>query len=202
MAMTRLMQHRPDHILDTARGLVLERGVRAATVDAIAQRSGAPIGSLYHRFRSRGRLLAELWVRAVRRSQAAFLTATGNPDADQAAVDACLSIYDFVRQYPDDAKLLASFRREDLLRDARAPALQRELKQLNRPLEEAIVRLATRLFQPATASAVEQTTLAVIDLPMGLLRRYLMSGKEPPPWLRNQLEALVRTAIRTARNAT
>jgi AcrR family transcriptional regulator len=200
--MTRLTRHHPDHILDTARGLVLERGVRAATVDAIAQRSGAPIGSLYHRFRSRGRLLAQLWVRAVRRSQAAFLTATGNPDADQAAVDACLSIYDFVRQYPDDAKLLASFRREDLLRDARAPALQRELKELNRPLEEAIARLATRLFQRATASAVEQTILAVVDLPMGLLRRYLMSGKEPPPWLRKQLEALVRTAIRTARNAT
>jgi hypothetical protein len=77
--------------------------------------------------------------------------------------------------------------------------LVRELEELNRPLEEAVANLAARLFQEATTTTIEQTILAVIDLPMGLLRRHLLTGRETPPWLRKQLEALVRTAIRTAR---
>ena len=59
--MTRLALHRVDAILDATSRLVLEKGVRSATVDAIARRSGAPVGSLYHRFGSRDRLLVQMW---------------------------------------------------------------------------------------------------------------------------------------------
>jgi AcrR family transcriptional regulator len=51
--MTRLTQHPADDILDATRKLVLDKGVKSATVDAIAAESGAPVGSLYHRFGSR-----------------------------------------------------------------------------------------------------------------------------------------------------
>jgi hypothetical protein len=47
----------------------------------------------------------------VRRSQAAFIAATRHPGPAQAAVEAALSIYELVSQYPADANLLASFRR-------------------------------------------------------------------------------------------
>jgi hypothetical protein len=50
----------------------------------------------------------------------------------------------------------------------------RELKELNRPLEEALVRLARRLFGKATRAAMEQTVLAVVDIPMGVVRRHLL----------------------------
>jgi AcrR family transcriptional regulator len=194
--MTRQTQHLAEDILDAARGLVLDRGVQAATVDAIVRQSRAPVGSLYHRFGSRDRLMAELWLRAVRRSQATFLAAAAHADAEQAAVDAALSIYDFVRQYPADARLLASFRREDLLRDARSPRLIRELKELNRPLEDAVTSLARRLFGKATRRTAEQTVLAVIDIPMGAIRRHLLAGSDVPSWLRDQLEAAVRAVLR------
>ena len=42
--------HPTDSILDAARGVVLEQGLGAATVAAIAESSGAPVGSIYHRF--------------------------------------------------------------------------------------------------------------------------------------------------------
>src|SRR5215472_4331459 len=136
--MTRRALHPKEDILDTTRTLVLERGVQRATIDAISRRSGTPVGSLYHRFGSRDHLLAEMWIRGVRRSQAAFITAARHPEPEQAVVEAALSIYQFVRQHPADARLLASFRREDLLHDARSPGLIRELQQLNQPLEAAV----------------------------------------------------------------
>ena len=46
-------KHETDVILDAARALVLEGGPRAASVAAIAAASGAPAGTLYHRFGNR-----------------------------------------------------------------------------------------------------------------------------------------------------
>jgi AcrR family transcriptional regulator len=196
--MTRRTLHPKEDILDTTRSLVIERGVHSATVDAISRRSGTPVGSLYHRFGSRDHLLAEMWVRAVRRSQAAFIAAARHPEPEQAAVDAALSIYEFVRQHPADARLLASFRREDLLRNTCIPGLIRELQELNQPLEATVTVLARRVFGKPTRRAVAQTLLAAIDIPMGTVRRYLLAGSEVPDWLRDPLEAAVRAVLRNA----
>jgi AcrR family transcriptional regulator len=193
--MTRQALYRKDDLLDAARALVLEHGVHSATIDAIAQESGAPVGSLYHRFGSRDLLLTEMWVRAVRRSQATFIAAARHADPEQAAVDAALSIYSFARQHPADAQLLASFRREDLLRNARNPGLMRELEELNRPLERVVAVLAQRLFGRPTRKAVAKTLLAVIDIPMGTVRRYLLAGHEVPEWLCQSLETAVRAVV-------
>ena len=198
--MTRLALHRVDAILDATSRLVLEKGIRSATVDAIARRSGAPVGSLYHRFGSRDRLLVEMWVRAVRRSQAAFIAAVRHEDPEQAAVNAALSILEFVQCHPDDARLLVSFRRQDLIRAAPSPRLARELKQLNRPLEAAVRELARRLFGKANAGTVEQTVFAVIDIPMGAIRRHLIAGKDLPRVLPDLLEAAVRGCVRRGRS--
>src|SRR5207237_563587 len=51
--------------LDAALAIAAERGPLAATVGAIAERLGAPVGSFYHRFPSRDVLLGELWLRTV-----------------------------------------------------------------------------------------------------------------------------------------
>jgi AcrR family transcriptional regulator len=50
----------------------------AVTVDRIIDSSGAPKGSIYHRFSTVDDLLAAMWIRAVRRSQAAFLAELAN----------------------------------------------------------------------------------------------------------------------------
>ena len=74
-------KHGTDVILDAARTLVLDGGPRAASVAAIAKVSGAPAGTLYHRFGSRDGILAAAWLRALERFQARALTA----EADTAA---------------------------------------------------------------------------------------------------------------------
>jgi AcrR family transcriptional regulator len=188
-----------DAILDTARTLVLESGARAATLNAIAAASGAPKGSIYHRFASLNELLAEMWIRAVRRSQSAFLEALADPDAMSAALDAALSLHDFARDQPADARLLASLRREDLIERVESPRLRRQLADLNRPLQAALGELAGRLFGSATGDALEQTACAVVDIPIGATRRHLIAGAPLPGTLREQLAAAVRAALLASR---
>ena len=104
--MARPELHPTDSILDAARGVVLDRGLGAATVAAIARSSGAPVGSIYHRFGSVDHLLAEMWIRAVRRSQEGFLAALGDPEPIEGAVAAALTVYDFAQAHPAAGRLV------------------------------------------------------------------------------------------------
>lgn len=187
-----------DAILDAALDQVLQRGARATTIDAIAAASGAPKGSLYNRFESLNDLLAEMWIRAVRRAQHAFLAELENPDAMEAALAAAVSLYDFSNAHRADARLLASMRREDLIATTLAPRLQQQLADLNQPLQAALTALARRLFGRSTKAAVEATIAATADIPLGALRRHLMAGSKFPPGLREQITAAARAALTEA----
>jgi hypothetical protein len=91
--------------------------------------------------------------------------------------------------------LLASLRREDVLQSVRSRELRGALADLNRPIEGALRELARRLFGRGDRAAVERTLFAVVDLPIGALRRHLIAGSAPPTTLRGQLEAAVRAAL-------
>lgn len=141
-------------------------------------------------------LLAAMWLRGVRRSQARFLeplTAGGDPM--EAAVSAGLAICDFARDEPADARLLAALRREDLVGEVTDPDLVSALQQVNRELYEAVKALARRLYGRATRDAMERTTCAVIDLPQGAIRRHLVQGVPVPRSVRPQLAAAIRAAL-------
>lgn len=183
-------------MLDVARDLLLEGGAHGATIGAISSASGAPTGSIYHRFGSRDELVTRLWMRAVRRSQAAFLDALDVADPATAAVRAGLSIFDFCRAEPRDARLLVTFRYEDLVRAApAADALADDLSELNRPVEAAVVDLARGLYGRASRATLDRVLLVVFDLPYGAVRRHLISGAEPPGRLRADLARALEAAI-------
>ena len=65
-----------DEMLAAVRDLLLEHGPRGVTTAAISERSGAPTGSLYHRFGSRSNMVAELWIRTIQKFHAEFFAAT------------------------------------------------------------------------------------------------------------------------------
>ena len=193
--MPRPKLHPTDTMLDAARDLILEDGSRSATVEAIAGASGAPTGSIYHRFGSRDELITRLWMRAVYRSQASFVTALERRDAKDAALAAAMSIIDFCEEHPADAQLLVSFRREDLIRSAPEGPLADELADLNRPVERAVVHLARRLYGTRSRAALDRTLMAVFDLPYGAVRRYLISGARMPTGLRADLSRAVSAVL-------
>jgi AcrR family transcriptional regulator len=192
----RPQRHPVDKILDVSRDLVLSDGARAVTVDRIVAVSGAPKGSVYHRFSTVNDLLATMWLRGVRRSQARFLEAlNGEGNPIEAAVAAGLAIHDFATEEPADARLLAALRREDLVGEVTDPALVAALKDVNSQLRLAVTALARRLYGRATRDAIERTTCAVIDLPQGAIRRHLVQGVPVPRAVRPQLAAAIRAAL-------
>jgi AcrR family transcriptional regulator len=190
--------HPTDSILDAARGLVLDRGIGAATVAAIAESSGAPVGSIYHRFGSVDALLAEMWIRAVRRSQARFAEAADRPEAREAAVAAGLSLYDFCVEHPADGRLLVSLRREDLAGSRIAAAQRSELERLNEPVKGLIKDLARRLYGRVSRRSRDRVIMAVFDLPHGAVRRPLAAGETLSPHRREAVEAAIRAVLADA----
>jgi len=194
--MPRPQRHSVDAILDVSRDLVLRDGARAVTIDRIVAASGAPKGSIYHRFSTVNDLLAAMWLRGVRRSQARFLEPLGaGGDPLQAAVAAGLAIHDFAKEEPADARLLAALRREDLVGTVVDASLISDLKRVNDELQAALTTLARRFYGRATRDAVQRTTFAVVDLPQGAIRRHLVSGTSVPNNVRPQLAAAIRAAL-------
>jgi AcrR family transcriptional regulator len=193
--MSRPTVHAPDALLDAARAVLIRAGVENTTIQAIAEESGAPVGSLYNRFRSRRELLAQLWLRAAQRSQAAALPALEHEDPYEAAVACALSQVEFTRREHADARLLASFRREDLLGEAQTPALVQALEELNRPVESALRELSRRMFGDTRAEHRRKLAFAMLDMPLAAVRRYLLADKPVPAEVAVWLERAVRAVL-------
>jgi AcrR family transcriptional regulator len=164
----------------------------SATITEIAAISGAPAGSIYHRFGSRDALLAEMWMRAVGRSQDWFIGAIDSAaEPVNAAVAAGLSIFDFAKDECEDAQLLVLLRREQLIRSALPPNLASRLHKLNQPVESAVTRLARDLYGTSSRGRRQQVALAVIDIPYGAIRGFLIAGTPPPQSLRTLIERAI-----------
>lgn len=124
-----LPDERRTAILDAALEVFLESGVDAASVDEVRSRSGASVGSLYHRFGSKEGIAAAVYVDALRDYQAGFVTAL---DRAHDAADGIRSVVRthmrWVRANPDRAQFLFEVAGADVRRAASA-----ELRDLNGP---------------------------------------------------------------------
>lgn len=179
--MARAARFTADELLDAALDLAVEGGPAAVTIAGISRRTGAPSGSVYHRFAGREELLATLWLRTIEEFQRGMITALAITDTDS-AIDACLAhAFDWTAAHPQKTRLLLQFSAHDIAADW-PESLGAQLHGANRRLREAITDLARRRFGSATAEAVDRTVYALADLPYAAIRRHLPDGR-PRPWL-------------------
>lgn len=61
--MVRLAKYNEDSFIEAAIQIAAQCGIGAVSMASIALKAGAPIGSLYHRFDSRGTVLARAWLK-------------------------------------------------------------------------------------------------------------------------------------------
>jgi AcrR family transcriptional regulator len=188
-------KHDSDCILDATRRLVLRDGPRAASVAAIARESGAPVGTLYHRFGNRDGVLAAAWLRALERFQVRALTAAADLDPLTAAVAMAVSQVAFAREQPEDARLLLTLRRDDLLDADPGEELRARLDAINEPLLAKLLELTQALRASTNPRALDAITRAVVDLPNAAVRRHAREGAGPPPWLQNEVATAARRLL-------
>lgn len=186
-------KHQTDVILDAARTLVLGEGPRAASVGAIAKASGAPAGTLYHRFGNRDGILAAAWLRALGRFQSRALAATADTVLESAVATAVAAI-DFLRAVPDDARLLVALRPSDLLDAEPDEDLQQTLATQNAPLIERLNTFARELYGSGDPRCIDAVARAIVDLPYAVVRRHANSTPIPD-WLEADIAAASRALL-------
>ncbi|MDM4138633.1 MULTISPECIES: TetR/AcrR family transcriptional regulator [Mycobacterium] len=188
-------KHETDVILDAARMLVLDGGPRAASVAAIAKASGAPAGTLYHRFGNRDGILTAAWLRALRRFQERALAADGQTPME-AAVAMAVAAVGFARALPEDARLLLTIRPGDLLDDEPDAAFRHTLAEMNAPLTDRVATLARELYGNSRPRSVDAVARAVADLPYAVVRRH--AHDDPmPSWLEKDVAASARAVLQS-----
>ena len=192
-------KHETDVILDATRALVLRHGPRAASVAAIAKASGAPAGTLYHRFGNRDGVVTAAWLRALERFQSRALAAAADTPIDTAletATAMAVAAIGFARELPDDARLLLTIRPNDLRDGQPDAAFRQTLAAMNAPLVERVRELAAQLYGSSDPRALDAVNRAVADLPYAVVRRH--AREDPmPDWLESDVAAAARALLQS-----
>jgi len=178
--MVRASKFDPAEFIDAAIALLAEGGPTAVTMAAIARRSGAPTGSIYHRFPSRSAVVAAAWLRALTVLAAAVETALQERPPDGAAA----TLVAWSRTHPKEAKVLFLNEPGSLFDTAPPEALSAAIRAQEARIDQAF-RNALDSVTPAAGrpEAFARLRFAIIDGPVALVRPYLQSGESIPGFI-------------------
>lgn len=151
-------------------------GPAGVTVQAVARETGAPIGSVYHRFASRDVILAGLWVRIVADFQDGFLAALAEGDVERAI----LHTPRWVRERPREAAVLLLYRREELIAGPWPEDVKARVADLAAELDGGIMEFVMKKWGAADEGTLRRTVFALMDVPAAAVRRYLARGEIVP----------------------
>lgn len=125
-----------DRVLDAALACFVADGVAGATVQDIAAASGASIGSIYHHFGSRERILFELYRRCLEAMLSAVTAAVLCHRDARGGVRALVRSYlEFVERHPREAMLIYAAAHTELVRDFR-PELDALAARVTKPVAD------------------------------------------------------------------
>lgn len=162
--------------VEAALALLCEGGPSAVTMAAIARRSGAPTGSIYHRFPSRSAVVAAAWLNALTAFADHVEAALAGPPTGAAS-----ALIAWARTRPNDAKALFLNEPASLFDSAPPDDLSEAIRAQEARIERAFeAHLAAR---PGDKEAFARLRFATIDGPIALIRPYLQSGQAIPAFV-------------------
>jgi AcrR family transcriptional regulator len=196
--MARPAQYSIDQIVASAAKVVAKRGPAGATVARIAQTIGAPTGSIYHRFASRDVLLGEVWLRTVAGFQRDVIEQLAAPDAKMAGLAAVRSVPQWVRDRPQEARILLLYRSEDFLERNWPKSMSTRAKKLRVQMAEALRDFCQRLLGRADAASLRIVAFALAEAPLAALRQHVRDADPPPPIVDDLIDTTYRAALSLA----
>lgn len=174
--MARPSKFTADQILDAARDVVVEQW-RDTTIAHVAERVGAPVGSIYHRFASRDVLFGSLWTRSIRRFHEGLVVAAEIEDPRASLAAMARHVPRFCREHPGDAKAMTLYRLPDLLEKIPSGQLG-ELGSINDEVNAGLRRITQRRYGILTEHRYRLALVATRQCPYGLVRPLI--GDEIP----------------------
>ena len=166
-------------------------GPAQATIALIAEEAKAPVGSVYHRYPSKGAVLAEAWIAAAERFGARFRGTLAQAATLNEALDAALVTPRFAREDHAAGVLLFAHRRDDFLDEAPEESRARAAKQTSDVLHG--IADAAKRFLPRDPRGREKLAVALLGLPYGAVRIFLPHAVPP-----KELDATIKAAARAA----
>lgn len=185
--------HTVDDFVGAAVRLFAEGGARAVTMASVARSVGAPSGSIYHRFADRPELLAAVWLHTVRRFQRELLEVLRQHDGLDAAVATSAWTVDWCRDNLPEAVVLHAGKRA-LSPQTWPAAAQAELAVLEAERDRFVGRLVSGLAA-RTGRRADEVALALFDLPLAVVGKYLARGEPPPPSSTDLVERITRMIL-------
>jgi AcrR family transcriptional regulator len=169
--MPRPARYTADALLDAAAELLAAQGPAAVSMSAVARATGAPSGSVYHRFPTHAALCGELWLRTEERFLDALLAVLDEPGTPQdRCVAGALCVLAWCRAHPLEAHVLLAGPEQLGSADWPDPLPSRR-KRLQRRLRRALADV------PDDAARVQA---ALLDVPYGLIRKHLRARQSVP----------------------
>jgi AcrR family transcriptional regulator len=175
--MVRLAKYTEDSFVDSAIRIAAQCGTGAVSMASIASASGAPIGSLYHRFDSRGTVLARAWLK-VRADFMAQVAAHWDRADTWSAVAALLAwcrskpVYARFMLHSDDAPDFGELN----------AALLAELEADQAAFDAAFER-CLRSLPPGLPDAAHVLRFVLIGAPVAIIKPFLSQDQEIPPFI-------------------
>jgi AcrR family transcriptional regulator len=182
--MVRLAKYTEDSFIDSAIRIAAQCGTGAVSMASIASASGAPIGSLYHRFDSRGAVLARAWLK-VRADFRAEVVCHWERGHTWHAVSALLQ---WCRSKPVYARFM--------LQSDDAPDFGELSEQLLAELEadqaafDAAFERCLQCMPPGLPNAAHVLRFMLIGAPVAIIKPFLSQDQDIPPFI----DAVLRSA--------
>jgi AcrR family transcriptional regulator len=180
--------------LAAARALIAERGLKAVTVDSVAERMGAPKGSFYYRFASRDALLGELWLKTVLAYQEGFVAAIEAGDG----LGAALHTPAWARRHLDEARLLMLYSRHDFVHGRWSAPLRRGVADQAQRFEACLRTFARGAFGRAGPAQVRRAAFVLAEVPIAAVKPHLHRRERPPPLVDELIRKTYRAIVGTA----
>ncbi|MGI8610206.1 MAG: TetR family transcriptional regulator [Candidatus Dormibacteria bacterium] len=177
-------------LVHAAQQLAAAGGPGSVTIAAVAMATGAPVGSIYHRFGSRDSLMAAAWLDALAEFQAGFI-ATLHRSAPQPALAAALFTTSWARSDATRARLLVLHRARDYGAGSWGDADRARARLLSDDLEAALAAFCLQQLGGTGGEQRRLATFALLDLPYAAVRRYLAAGITPPA----EVDGYLATAV-------
>jgi AcrR family transcriptional regulator len=183
-----------EEFIDSAIQIIAEEGLGALTIAGLSTRMTAPIGSVYHRFPSRDALIAELWLNIIESFQNEWLKILQTD-----GLQATLFCMEWVRNHPNEARVMLLYRIDDLTSGEWPKDLQKRAQRLFKELQEGIASFTKKQFGRVTKEYIDRTLFAIHDAPMGILRRYMHDNKIPPESVSDLIRETYKAVIEKAK---